>query len=163
MNINNLSKFDELKSLRLNIKKCIEKIKARNEELKENYKQYIGRESEEFFGLDSFQFQIRMMKLEYENIYKMYVFLENRIYGDYYKLLMVIKQYIHSSMKPEKYGKIKELHNISRYPVFKDLESFKKYDFHIICEIHHDIILIIHAVQDILKDNLHEIKTNGKN
>ena len=89
MNINNLSKFDELKSLRLNIKKCIEKIKARNEELKENYKQYIGRESEEFFGLDSFQFQIRMMKLEYENIYKMYVFLENRIYGDYYKLLMV--------------------------------------------------------------------------
>lgn len=161
--INNLSDFDKMKSMRSNIKKLIEKIKSRTEELKTNYSKYAKNESDDFFGLDSFQFQIKMLKLEFDDIYKMYVFLENRIYGDYFKLLMVIKNYIFTNLKETQYRKIKELQGISRYPVYKDLESFKKYDFHIIYEIHHDIIMIIHAIGDILKDNDHEIRTNEQN
>ena len=107
ISMENLANFDKLKTMRTNIKKMIEKIKQRSDELKKNYSQYITHESDDFFGLDSFQFQIKMMKLEYENIYQMYIFLENRIYGDYYKLIMVIKNYIVTNLRKKRYKKIK--------------------------------------------------------
>ena len=160
ISMENLANFDKLKTMRTNIKKMIEKIKQRSDELKKNYSQYITHESDDFFGLDSFQFQIKMMKLEYENIYQMYIFLENRIYGDYYKLIMVIKNYIVTNLRKKRYKKIKELNNLDRYPPYKDLESFKKYEFHIIYEIHHDIIMIIHGLEEILKENQNEINVN---
>ena len=94
MNINNLSQFDKIKTLRTNIKEIIGKIRLRIKNLQKSYMQYIKKEKDDFFGLDSLQFQIKLMNLEYENTYKIYTFIENRIYGDYYKLLSMIRAYI---------------------------------------------------------------------
>ena len=36
--------------------------------------------------LDSFLFQRKLLDMEYDHYHKMYQFIENRTYGDYYKL-----------------------------------------------------------------------------
>ena len=162
MNINNLSQFDKMKTLRTNIKEIIGQIKLRIKNLQKSYMQYIKKEKDDFFGLDSLQFQIKLMNLEYENTYKMYTFIENRIYGDYYKLLSMIRAYILRHLQTKQISKIKELQNFDKYIVYKDLENFKKYDFNMIHEVHHDIILIIQGLSDILKENQSDITNNEK-
>ena len=132
MNINNLDEFDKIKSIRIEIKQTVDKIKLRKHEVTKNYKEYIKKENDDFFGLDSFQSQIKLINLEYENMFKMYVFLENRIYGDYYKLLSMIIKYLISNLKNSKLIKLKEVENFDNYPKHKILEQFEKYDFNVI-------------------------------
>jgi hypothetical protein len=161
MNVENLSDFDKLKTIRINIKKTIEKIKQRSKELQKSYLQYINKESEDdFFGLDSLQFQIKLMNLEFDNTYTVYTFIENRIYGDYYKLLTLIRTYLNTNLPDRQIKKIKELSNFEKYPVYKDLDKFKRYDFNVINEIHHDIIIIISGMSEIVRDNEHDIMLN---
>ena len=163
ININNLAEFDKIKHIRSEIKGHVEKIKTRKHELKKGYKEYTKNEQEDFFGLDSFQSQIKYMELEFENMYKMYVFLENRIYGDYYRLLSMIYKYIMGgSLKEEQLAKLKEISNYPKYPKYKILNQFEKFDFNIINEIHHDIIMIIHGVTEIIRDNTDKINKNKK-
>ena len=162
MNINNLDEFDKIKSIRIEIKQTVDKIKLRKHEVTKNYKEYIKKENDDFFGLDSFQSQIKLINLEYENMFKMYVFLENRIYGDYYKLLSMIIKYLISNLKNSKLIKLKEVENFDNYPKHKILEQFEKYDFNVINQIHHDIIMIIHGLNDIIKENSEDIKINEK-
>lgn len=162
MNINNLKEFDKIKHIRSEIKLHVDKIKARKHDLKKGYKEYTKNEQEDFFGLDSFQSQIKYMELEFENMYNMYIFLENRIYGDYYRLLSMIYKYISTALKEEQLSKLKELSNYQKYPKYKILNQFEKFDFNIINEIHHDIIMIIHGVSEIIRDNNDSINKNKK-
>ena len=160
MNGENLSSFDKIKTIRANIKKTIEKIKLRSKELQKSYVTYIKRERDDFFGLDSLQFQIRLMNIEFENTFNVYTFIENRIYGDYYKLLTLIRTYLFNNLPDRQLNKIKELPHFEKYPVYKDLEKFKRYDFNVINEIHHDIILIIQGMSEIVKENQQDIIVN---
>ena len=84
---------------------------------------------------------------------KLYQFIDNRIYVDYYKLFSQIEKFLHENLKPKQYDKIKELKNIDKYPIYKDLDKFKTYDFDTINNVHQDIIVIIACVKDVLKEN----------
>ena len=90
----------------------------------------------------------------------MFIFIENRIYGDYYKLLTLIRTYLFNNLPDRQLKKIKELLHFDKYPVYKDLEKFKKYDFNVINEIHHDVILIIQGMSEIVKENQQDIIIN---
>ncbi|MBI96608.1 hypothetical protein CL656_05630 [bacterium] len=156
-------KFTKIKQIRNKIKEkfiCIQKVKNG---IKENYFNYIKKEQNDFFGLDSFHFQNKVLDLEFNNMMKLYQFIDNRIYGDYYKLFSQIEIFSKKNLKQKQYEKIKELKNIEKYPIYRDLEQFKCYDFDTINNIHQDIIVIIASIKDLYKDNEKLIKEDMKN
>ena len=61
----------------------------------------------------------------------------NRMYCDFFKLYKIITDYINTNINDKK---VKEMININnQYPIYKDLEPFKVYDFDTIENIH-DVI-----------------------
>ena len=64
------------------------------------------------------------------------------MYGSLYKLFYLIKVYINKTFSTNK--KICDIVNVDTdYPIYKDLEPYKDYDFEIIVRIHEKIIEII--------------------
>ena len=71
-------------------------------------------------------------------------------------------EYLKKNLLTEQYDKIKELSNLKNYPIYKDLDNYKKYDFDIINSIHQDLITIIGCVRDIVQENNIKIKEDKK-
>ena len=154
--------FDILKEYRLKIKQTILKIGEIKKVIKENYKQYITEEKDDYFGLDSFHFQNKAIELEHKNVLELYHFIDNRIYGDYYKLFTTISNSLHIHLHIEQLESIKELKHLKNYPVYKDLEPLKKYDFDLINQIHQDIIIVLENSREIFKENVSSISRHKK-
>ena len=137
------TQFDQIKEVRLKIKQSIAKIDDIKDSIKENYKQYITRETQYYFGLDSFHFQNKAIELEHANVLELYHFIDNRIYGDYYKLFSMIVTELKTHLQESQLDNVKEIKHLQNYPIYKDLEPFKKYDFDLINQIHQDIIVVL--------------------
>ena len=161
-NFLNNKNLSDIKKLRLMIKKLIDDIIERRNVIKSKYVEYVNQEYNDYFGLDSFHFQNKIINLEFKYLYKIYIILENRIYGDFYKLISIINKYLNENISKDKYIKIKPLQHIKNYPIYKDLEINEKYDFNIISDIHQDIILIIETSYDIIKLNEADIVNLNK-
>ena len=151
--------FENIIKIRSAIKKRIEDIEKIKHVIKQNYIECIEKESKNYFGLDSVHFQNKLIELEYGNMLKLYNYIDNRIYGDYYKLFFMMNDYLQEKLLPEQYGTIKEFQKKRSYPVYKDLDNFKTYDFDIINNIHQDVIHIIKKVYEIHEDNQGKINT----
>ena len=156
------SKFDELKETRLEIKQGINKIKEIKDSVKKNYMQYIEKEKQNYFGLDSFHFQNKAIELEHTNMLRLYHFIDNRIYGDYYKLFHMIEKSLKEQLNEDQLHKIKELYHLKQYPVYKDLDPLKIYDFDLINQIHQDIILVLENVKELFQENRINIDDHKK-
>ena len=100
--------FEKIKEIRLKIKNKINKIETIKDQIKTNYIKYISKEKKDFFGLDSFHFQNKVLELENENMLNLYHFIDNRIYGDYYKLFIMIEKFL-KNLTDKQIEKIKEL------------------------------------------------------
>jgi hypothetical protein len=165
MDKNNLSinvSFETLKETRLRIKQSFIEIDTIKSAIKQNYINYINQESDDFFGLDSFHFQNKAIELEYSNMLQLYHFIDNRIYGDYYKLFIMISESLQSQLSSSQLYKLKELQHLSKYPKYKDLEPFKIYDFDLIHQIHQDIVLVITNVKEMVTENELAIREHQK-
>ena len=90
------------------------------------------------FGLDSFHFQNKLMHLECENMKNLFVYIDNRIYCEYYKLHRMIYDYINTEIA-DKIFVDKILITHKKYMVYKDLEPTKVYDFNITHDISNSI------------------------
>jgi hypothetical protein len=145
--------FEKIKEIRLKIKNKLQKIYKVKSEIKKNYTHYIKNEKQNFFGLDSFHFQNKIIDFEYNSLIELYNHIDNRIYGDYYKLFIMIETYLKDNLIEKQYMNIKELSNLNAYPIYKDLEKTKKYDFDVINNIHQDIISVISSVMDVYNEN----------
>lgn len=148
-----LVNFDNLKETRLKIKQSFNEIDIIKNAIKQNYIQYIEQENTNFFGLDSFHFQNKAIELEYENMLHLYHFIDNRIYGDYYKLFLMISESLRDQLSESQLYKLKELQHLENYPMYKDLEPFKIYEFDLINQIHQDIILVLTNVKEMVVEN----------
>ena len=155
-------KFDNLKNTRIKIKKSVSDIDTIKDSIKRNYIQYIQQERCNYFGLDSFHFQNKAIELEYNNTLELYHFIDNRIYGDYYKLFIMINDSLKTQLTDSQLYKIKELKHFENYPIYKDLEPFKIYEFDLINQIHQDIILILTSVDEIVLENQLAINNHQK-
>ena len=155
-------KFTKIKSMRNHIKDKFSHIQKIKSQIRNNYINYMNKESNDFFGLDSFHFQNKVLELEFSNMTKLYQFIDNRIYGDYYKLFVDIEIFLKKTLKDKQYDKIKELKNIEKYPIYKDLDKFTCYDFDTINNIHQDIIVIISCIKEIYNENENVIKEDMK-
>lgn len=150
--------FMTIIKIRSDIKTRIEDIEKIKHSIKQNYIECIEKESKNYFGLDSVHFQNKLIELEFANMLKLYNYIDNRIYGDYYKLFFMMNDYLSDKLLQEQYASIKELKKKRLYPVYKDLDSFKSYDFDTINNIHQDVISIVKKVYEIHGENEEKIK-----
>ena len=74
-----------------------------------------------YLGIDSFNFQIKLIELKIENSEKIYLLITNRMYKEYYKLYKNLRKYLEVT-----YSYVAKEQN---YPTYKDLETDKKYEF----------------------------------
>ena len=149
-------KFEEIKSIRYSIKNTFKTLTEKHKEIKDQYKKYIENNKKSEL-LDSFYFQIKLMDFEYDNADKTYNLIDNRMYCDYYKLFIIVYNFFKVQFKNEKSEMI--IKN-SKYPVYKDLDQFKKYDFDTVNDIHQDIIRLIDYIHKIIQQNENDIKTH---
>ena len=149
-------KFEEIKSIRAFIKNTFKTLTEKHIEIKAQYKTYIDANRKCEY-LDSFYFQIKLLDYDYDTTNKLYNYIDNRIYCDYYKLFVIIYSFFKLNFKTEKSEMI--LKN-TKYPIYKDLEPYKIYDFDTINDIHQDIIRLIEYINKIIQQNEDEIKTH---
>ncbi len=154
--------FDTLKTTRLKIKTKIGEIDTIKKTIRQNYLTYIAKENEHFFGLDSFHFQNKAIELEHKNMLELYHFIDNRIYGDYYKLFSMIYESLKSQLTETQLYKVKELHHFKNYTIYKDLEPFKIYEFNLINQIHQDIVLVLTNINEMFMENESNIMEHRK-
>jgi len=84
-----------------------------------------------YLGIDSFNFQIKLIEFKIINNEKIYILITNRLYKDYYKLYKNIRKYLETTYQ----FSFKE----NNYPVYKDLETEKTYEFDNIIKIREEI------------------------
>jgi hypothetical protein len=149
-------KFEEIKSIRVFIKNTFKVLTEKHVEIKTQYKTYIDANRKCEY-LDSFYFQIKLLDYDYDTTNKLYNYIDNRIYCDYYKLFIIIYSFFKLNFKTEKSEMI--LKN-TKYPIYKDLEPYKVYDFDTINDIHQDIIRLIEYINKIIQQNEDEIKSH---
>lgn len=135
--------FNTVIEIRKNVKIIFEILQQRINKLKQFYHDFIVDNNNNqifIFGLDSFYFQSKIIDLEYEDMKRLFLAMNNRIYCEYYKLHKIIVYYIKENINEKK---ILESLKMSNYPTYKDLEPFKEYDIELINDIHENVFDLI--------------------
>ena len=149
--------MEEIKAIRVEIKEIHDKITNKKSEVYSNYLDYVEKNKRNnFFGMDSLHFQNKLIEIEYESITKQYHFVDNRMYCDYYKLFGLITQFLKKNYNDNFDNLLKNKH----YPVYKDLEQNKVYDFNVMNDIHRDIIVLIKYLYEKVNSVKNEIDSD---
>ena len=142
------SNFNKIKEIRMQVMNCFTALEIKLTKLKSTTNDFVKNNKDNIFvfGLDSFKFQSKLIDYEYNDMRKFYFALNNRMYCEYYKLYKLILNYTEEIIGTNKNIETLKITNI--FPVYKDLEPLKQYDFETICEIHKTIITLLHNLND---------------
>ena len=126
--------------------------------LKDFYADFIKNNKQNLFmfGLDSFHFQGKLIDIEYDDMFRLFDAIMNRMYCEYYKLCKIIVDYIQKNISDKKVLELTTM-NVN-FPIYKDLEPFKKYDFDLIQNLHENILVLLNAIYGYLLNKEHELK-----
>lgn len=110
-------------------------------ELKTTYQDLVKHNTKKIFlfCLDSFYFQYKTLILEMDHLSRSVASINNRMYGDYYKLYHIIL--VQLSESNHDLRTIETDHN--KYTPYKDLEPFHEYKMSDIISIHSDILKLM--------------------
>jgi len=139
--------------------KMFDTLDSKIKSLKSIYSEFIKNNKQHLFifGLDSFHFQGKLIDIEYDDMKRLYYAITNRIYCEYFKLYKIVVEYIVETVDDDK--KMLDLVKVNNnYPVYKDLEPFKHYDFEIIQSVHETIIGLLLAIYNYLLHKEHDLK-----
>ena len=152
--IKDTHKFDKIKNIKNDIDKFLIYIIDICNELKNHYTDLANNNKSNIFifGIDSLFSQNKLINFELKTNNDHLDLIINKMYCEYFKLYTLMLNYVLSEINdPEILNNLK-IRNI--FPVYKDLEINKKYDFKIINDIHQEISNIF----AILNNNLLEKK-----
>ena len=158
------TEFENLKKIRVDIKQYFENLSDKIQLLTNIYGKYIKEQENTgniLFGLDALHFQTFLIHYEYDNMKKMYILIENKLYCEYYKLFKLIINYVRSNINEESILKI--CNNKSKYPIYKDLEQYKVYDFELINNIHDDILSLFELMSKFVIKKEKELEADETN
>lgn len=152
---NSFGQIVDLKETNISI---LHTLKTRIQQIKSMYDNFIQTNREQLFvfTLDSFHFQGKLIDLEFEDMNRMFLSITNRMYCDYYKLFKIIVDYVKENVPDKKMAELIRVHD--NYPVYKDLEPFKQYDFQYIQSLHEVILVIITYLHTFITNKEHELK-----
>ena len=131
---------------------------TRIKKIKEIYSDFINTNREHLFvfSLDSFRFQGKLIDIEYEDVMRLFYAITNRMYCDYYKLFKIIIEYVNENVPDKKLSELIKVND--NYPVYKDLEPFKQYEFHYIQSLHEIILVILTYLNTFILNKEHDLK-----
>jgi hypothetical protein len=154
--------FKNIMNLSTDISKIKLKVNTKLEKMKELYNNIVKFNNTKIFlfCLDSFHFQYKNFLIEAENIDKVRLLTNNRMYCDYYKLYNIIIKFVKEQKKELD---LQDLDN--SYPIYKDLEPFLEYKSHDIKSVHNNILDIIHLLYneiESINNNITHYNDNSK-
>lgn len=122
-------------------------IENKIQNLKETYNELVKNNSTKnyLFSLDSLFFQYKILNLDLEHYNKKVALIQNRMYGDYYKLYTIIGSPINTYQTQDNTNE-KSVSIPVNFTVYKDIDPFYKYKLE-------DII----AIHDYLLDHIREL------
>ena len=134
--------FNNIISVRTKVKNIFDILQLRIDKLKILYAEFIKTSQNQMFvfGLDSFHFQSKLIDIEYDDMKRLFLAINNRMYCEYFKLYKIIIEYIVGNINDKK---VIEIIKPNNYPIYKDLEPFKEYKFEIVSDIHENIINLL--------------------
>ena len=134
--------FNTITNIRDNVNNGFDALQLRIDKLKLFYSEFIKNNNNNIFvfGLDSFRFQSKIIDIEYEDMKRLFLVINNRIYCEYFKLNKIIVDYILNNITDKK---IIDNAKNNNYPVYKDLEPYKEYKIDIIMDIHKNILNLL--------------------
>ena len=140
--------FNKIKDIRNNVFICFNALENKLTKLKATTSEFVknNRNNIFVFGLDSFQFQSKLIDYEYNDMKKFYLALNNRMYCEYYKLYKIVLQYAEEVMGTNKNIEMLKSNNV--FPIYKDLEPLKQYNFDTIEELHKTIINLLNTLNE---------------
>jgi hypothetical protein len=152
--------FERNKLARGEIKTISEDIKHKLNALNKIYVDMLKTHADKnfTFGLDAFYFQHKMLEHDYENICNTLNGIENRMYCEYYKTYKMLQEYVVNEIKDT--GHFDKYISKKNYPIYKDLEPLKNYEFGITLEIHQNIIQLILALKKYYLGKDEELKSD---
>ena len=158
------NEFTDIINIRVTVNNVFDILQVRIDKLNVYYSEFIKNNKNQMFifGLDSFQFQSKLIDIEYEDMKRMFLVINNRMYCEYFKLNKLIIDYILTNINDKK---IIDVIKVNNFPIYKDLEPFKEYSFDIILGIHENILNLLGILISTLnnKENelsMHKIKQN---
>ena len=152
--------FEGIKTLRVNIRKIFDNLNVLKQRLNSIYVNYATQSAKSalHFGLDAFHFQKTLIDFEYSNMEKMFQLIDNKMYCEYYKLFKLVVRYAKNTINDKKVEAICE--QKSKYPIYKDLEPYKVYEYELINNLHHDTLQLLEEMLSYLKIKETEIEEN---
>ncbi len=149
------SDFNNIITVRNNVKNVFDILQVRIDRLRQIYAEFIQSNQMEMFvfGLDSFHFQSKLIDIEYDDMKRLFLAINNRMYCEYFKLHKIIVEYISKNVKDGKTDLVK----VNHYPIYKDLEPFKEYKFEVILDIHENILNLLGILISILNNKENEL------
>jgi hypothetical protein len=147
--------FNNIINIRTKVKGIFDNLQSRINKLKGLHAEFIKTSKTQMFifGLDSFHFQSKLIDMEYDEMKRLFMAISNRMYCEYYKLYKIIVDYILSNKNDKTLANIK----INNYPIYKDLEPYKEYNFEIIQDIHENILNLVNVLISTLNNKENEI------
>jgi hypothetical protein len=150
------SDFNDIINIRNKVKNIFDILQVRIDRLTQIYSEFIKTNKNEMsvFGLDSFHFQSKLIDIEYDDMKRLFLAINNRMYCEYFKLHKIIVEYISKNVTDKK---VSDLVKINNFPVYKDLEPFKEYNFETILDIHENILNLLGILMSILNNKENEL------
>ena len=151
------TEFNTIKEIRNDVSTLFTVLDNQLNKLKQTYLSFVTNNKQNLFifGLDSFQFQSKMIDIEYDDTTRLFLVINNKMYCEYYKLYKIIAEYVKENIINKK--TIEMLHS-NIFPIYKDLEPFKQYKFEIIQEMHESIILLLYSINDFIVEQEHDLQ-----
>ena len=134
------------------------RLEIRMNKLKDMYSEFVNNNKGNLFvfGLDSFRFQGKLIDIEYSDMKRLFLAITNRMYCEYFKLFKIIIEYIKDNCDDKKLQDFIRVNDT--YPIYKDLEPFKQYDFEIIQNLHELLISLLTSLNSILVNKEYDLK-----
>lgn len=148
--------FNNIITIRSSIKNIFDILEVRIDKLRQIYSEFIKNNKNEMFifGLDSFQFQSKLIDIEYADMKRLFLVINNRMYCEYFKLHKIIVEYISNNINDKHNIEITKINN---YPIYKDLEPFKEYSFEFILDIHENILNLLNVIISVINNKENEL------
>ena len=154
--------FITIKDIRNKVTTIFQILENHLKKLKHTYSEFVINNKQNLFvfGLDSFQFQSKLIDIEYNDMQRLFLAINNRMYCEYYKLYKIIVEYVKENVFDKKSLEIVKATN--NFPVYKDLEPYKQYDFQLTQEIHENIILLLYGINEYIVNKESELDNHKK-
>ena len=114
----------------------------------------------ELFGLDFFNFQYEIYCRQYDDQMNLMNFLNNRIYGDYYKLYKLILMYVKNSVSSESLKAIVESN--SNLPKYDKLDDKVVYPEEVLKTINSFVINVLEQIHNYYKEKMTNMNSKVK-